>query len=233
MAASVTAIAPKTEEGGNFFSRMAWYYQMAILLGLVVVLSFAADMAFYTETRAQTVKIREQTDTLKVKNAQGETIRQNLLAAEATLKQKRAEIEGLRELLPDQAEISTVYDDIKDFMRQEKLELRRFMIGKTAPSDFYTAQPIDVEVSGSYDNVGQFFSSLGFFKRIVSVTDVQVKQAEDGAQLAGRSINSSFIVTAYYITPENLNKLTSKKPAAPAAGEKKKAGQPAKKPNAK
>lgn len=229
MAASVTAIA-KTEEGGNFFSRMAWYYQMAILLGLVGLLIFAADAAFYSDTRAQTVKIREQTDTLKVKNAQGETIRQNLLTAEATLKQKRAEIESLRDLLPDQVEISAVYDDIKDFMRQQKLELRRFMIGKTAPSDFYTAQPIDVEVSGAYDNLGQFFSSLGFFKRIVSVTDVQVKQAEDSAQLAGRSINSSFIVTAYYITPENLTKLTSKKPAAPGD---KKPPQPAKKPNAK
>src|SRR5262245_20060955 len=112
MAASVTAIA-KTEEGGNFFSRMAWFYQMAILLGLVGLLIFAADAAFYSDTRAQTVKIREQTDSLKVKNAQGETIRQNLLTAEATLKQKRAEIESLLELLPDQVEISTVYDDIK------------------------------------------------------------------------------------------------------------------------
>jgi type IV pilus assembly protein PilO len=220
MAASVTAIA-KTEEGGNFFSRMAWYYQMGILLALVGLLIFAADAAFYSDTRAQTLKIREQTDTLKAKNQQGDTIRQNMVAAEATLKQKRAEIEGLRDLLPDAVQISEVYDDIKDFMRQQKLELRRFMIGKTAPSDFYTAQPIDVEVTGSYDALGQFFSSLGFFKRIVSVTDVQVKQAEDGAQLSGRSINSSFIVTAYYITPENLNKLTEKKPPAPAATDKK------------
>jgi type IV pilus assembly protein PilO len=231
MAASVTAIAKGNEEGGNLLSRMAWYYQMGILLGLVGLLIFAADAAFYSDTRAQTVKLREQTDSLKAKNTQGETIRRNLQAAEETLKQKRGEIEGLRELLPDQVEISTVYDSIKDFMRAQRLELRKFMHMKTAPSDFYTAQPIEVEVTGTYDNVGQFFSALGFFKRIVSVTDVSVKQAEDGAQSAGRSVNSSFIVSAYYITPDNLNKLTMKKPPAPppAAGKKAPAKPPAKK----
>ena len=219
MAASVTAI-PKTEEGGNFFTRMAWYYQMGILLGLVALLLYAADMAFYSDTRAQTRKIRDDTNVLKAENQQGEAIRQNLLTAEATLKEKKAEIEGLRELLPDQVEISTVYDDIKDFMRQQRLELRRFNFGKTTPSEFYTAQPIDIEVSGAYDNLGQFFSALGFFKRIVSVTDVQVKQSDDNSQLAGRSIESKFTVSAYYITPENLNKLTAKKPPAPTAGDK-------------
>ena len=85
MAASVTAI-PKAEEGGNFFTRMAWYYQMGILLLLVLLLLYAADMAFYSETRAQTRKIREETDVLRAENQQGEAIRMNLITAEATLK---------------------------------------------------------------------------------------------------------------------------------------------------
>ena len=46
---------------------------------------------------------------------------------------------------------------------------------------------------------------------------MEIKQAEDHAQEAGRSINSVFVVTAYYISPENLEKLTSKKPGAPPA----------------
>ncbi|HVF91287.1 MAG TPA: type 4a pilus biogenesis protein PilO, partial [Blastocatellia bacterium] len=70
-------------------------------------------------------------------------------------------------------------------------------------------------VSGSYDSLGQFFSQLGFYKRILSVTEVDIKQAEEHAQEYGRSINASFVVTAYYITPENLEKLTSKKPESP------------------
>jgi type IV pilus assembly protein PilO len=121
-------------------------------------------------------------------------------------------------LLPDQVGISRVYDNIKDFLREQRLELKRFVHMKSASADFYTAQPIQIEVTGSYDSLGQFFSRLGFYSRIVSVTEVEVKQAEESGQEVGRSINGSFVVTAYYIAPENLEKLTVKKPVAPLPG---------------
>lgn len=223
MVATTSSIVKGTEESGSFFTRMPWYYQMGLLLVLVGLLIFAAHALLYSETRAQTVKIHEQVQGLKAKNAQGSIIRQNLAATEATLAEKRDEIEHLRDLLPDQVEISRVFDNVKDYMRAQKLELRRFSPLKATSAEFYTAQPIQVEVTGTYDNLGQFFSQLGFYKRIVSVTDVDVKQAEDNAQEVGRSINGAFIVTAFYIAPENLEKLTMKKPAAPGA-----AAQPAK-----
>ena len=217
MAATMTTVVKGTEEGGNFFSRLAWYYQMGVLLLLSAMLVWAADYLLYSDKRTQTGKIREQVQTLKAKNAQGSIIRQNLAATEEALKERREEIDKLRDLLPDQVEISKVYDNIKDFLCEQHLELRKFGPLKTTSGEFYTAQPIQIDVTGTYDNLGQFFSRLGFYSRIVSVTDVDVKVAEDGGQEAGRSINGSFTVTAYYIAPENLEKLTMKKPAAPAA----------------
>ena len=218
MAATMTTVVKGTEEAGSFFSRMAWYYQMGVLLLLSGLLIFAADYLLYSEKRAETAKIEDKVQQLKAKNAQGSIIRQNLAATEQTLIEKREEIDRLRDLLPDQVEISRVYDNIKDFLREQRLELKRFVHVKAASLDFYTAQPIQIEVTGSYDALGQFFSRLGFYSRIVSVTDVEVKQAEDGGQEVGRSINGSFVVTAYYIAPENLEKLTMKKPAAPPPG---------------
>jgi type IV pilus assembly protein PilO len=215
MSATMTTLVKGSEEGGSFFSRMAWYYQMGLLLLLSGLLIFAADYLLYSEKRAETVKTEEKIQQLKAKNAQGSIIRQNLAATEQTLKEKREEIDRLRDLLPDQVEISRVYDNIKDFLREQKLELKRFVHMKAVSADFYTAQPIQIEVTGSYDSLGQFFSRLGFFSRIVSVTDVEVKQAEDSGQEVGRSINGSFVVTAYYIAAENLEKLTMTKPAAP------------------
>ena len=227
MAATMTTVVKGNEEGGSFFSRMAWYYQMAVLLALSALLIFAADFMLYSDKRAETVKTEDKIQQLKAKNAQGSIIRQNLAATEATLVEKREEIDKLRDLLPDQVEISRVYDNIKDFLREQRLELKRFVHMKSLSADFYTAQPIQIEVTGSYDALGQFFSRLGFYSRIVSVTEVEIKQAEDGGQEVGRSINGAFVVTAYYIAPENLEKLTMKKPAAPPAPAA--AAQPAKK----
>ena len=217
MAATMTTVAKGTEESGSFFSRMAWYWQMAVLLLLSGLLIFAADYLLYSDKRAETVKIEDKVQQLKAKNAQGSIIRQNLAATEQTLKEKREEIDRLRDLLPDQVEISRVYDNIKDLMKGRRLELKQFAQDKPEPSEIYTAQKILVQVSGSYDSLGLFFSDLGFYKRIVSVTDVDVKQAEDNAQEYGRSINSSFVVTAYYISPENLERLNKKPDATPPA----------------
>jgi len=217
MAASITSVAKPVDETGNFFSRLAWYYQMGLFLILVILLIWAVDAMLFSETRAETARTRDQIENLKRSNSNGNIIRQNLAATELALKEKQAEIEKLRDLLPDQVEISRVYDSIKDYMREEKLDLGKFAEAAAAPAEYYTAQPIEVDVTGPYDNLGRFFSRLGFYSRIVSVTDVDIKRADEKSQMLGRTINASFKITAYYISPENLDKLTMKKPTAPAA----------------
>ena len=207
----MTTVKP-AEESGSFLNRIPWYFQMGLLLVLVTILLVAAHALFYSDMRSQTVKLKEDTEQLKIKNQQGSIIRSNLAAAEQTLREKREEIDRLRDLLPDQVEISKVFDNVKDYMKERRLDLKRFAPLKAVASEYYTAQPIQVEINGTYDNLGQFFSQLGFYRRIVSVTDVDVKQAEDKGQEVGRTINSSFVVTAYYMSQENLDKLTMKKP---------------------
>jgi Tfp pilus assembly protein PilO len=108
-----------------------------------------------------------------------------------------------------------VYDSFKDYMREERLDLGKFEEASAVPAEYYTAQPIDVAVTGAYDNLGRFFSRLAFYQRIVSVTDVDIKRADEKSQLLGRTINASFKITAYFISAENLEKLTVKKPAGP------------------
>ncbi|HEU4391824.1 MAG TPA: type 4a pilus biogenesis protein PilO, partial [Blastocatellia bacterium] len=216
----------KTEESGGILSRIPWYLQMLLLLLLVVVLFAVIHLAIYKDKLDQTDKILKEVQALREENKKGSIIHQNIAEAEKTLDQKKQEIERLRDLLPDQVQISRVYNDIKDRMHQQKLELKRFAEMKTAPADYYTAQPIQVEVSGTYDNLGHFFSQLAFYTRIVSVADVEIKQAQDSSQEAGRTIESQFVITAFYISPENLDRLTMKTPPIPAGGAKP--GQPAK-----
>src|SRR5262245_47499971 len=230
MAASMTSVNKTTDESGGLLSRIPLYWQMLLLLVLVVLLFFVIDVAAYSDKRTQTDKILKEVQALKEKNKQGSIIHQNILAAEKTLEEKKQEIDRLRDLLPDQVEISRVYNDIKDRMHQQKLDLRRFAEMKSAPADYYTAQPIQVEVTGTYDNLGHFFSQVAFYTRIVSVTDVEIKQSQDTSQEAGRTIDGQFTITAYYISPENLDRLTMKTPpvtaAPPAKGAKPAAPPP-------
>jgi Tfp pilus assembly protein PilO len=223
MSASVTTVVKGAEEQGNFFSRMAWYYQMGVLLVLAGLLFWAGDYMLYSDTRAKTDKMVKETQELKASNAQGNIIKQNLIEAERMLEEKQREMEHLRQLLPDEVEISIIYQNIKDLMAAQHLELNQFLFDKTAPSDLFTEQPIKVSVTGHYNNLGQFFSKLDSFTRIISINDVEVRTADDKAQSEGRSIESNFRVRAYYLSEENVKKLTAKAqaPAPDAKGKGK------------
>jgi Tfp pilus assembly protein PilO len=217
MAASITSVAKPVDETGNFFSRLAWYYQMGLFLLLVILLIFAVDAMLFSDKRAETKKTRDQIETLRGENSRGNIIRQNLAATELALKERQVEIEKLRDLLPDELEISKMYDSIKNYMREERLDFNLFQQADVVQADYYTAQVVDVSVTGPYDNLGKFFSRLAFYSRIVSVTDVDIKRTDEKQQSVGRTINATFKITAYYISSANLQNLTSKKPPAPAA----------------
>jgi Tfp pilus assembly protein PilO len=74
--------------------------------------------------------------------------------------------------------------------------------------DFYTGKPVQVEVTGNYNSLGQFFAQMASYQRIVSITDFKVtkvehKKNEDAAK-AGQTVTAEFTVTAYYVPPEKL-----------------------------
>ncbi|HXG92133.1 MAG TPA: type 4a pilus biogenesis protein PilO [Blastocatellia bacterium] len=217
MAATMTTVVKGNEEAGNFFSRMAWYYQMGVLLLLAALLFLAGDYMLYSDTRAKTNKMVSETQKLKASNAQGNIIKQNLKQAEETLAEKQREMDYLRQLLPDEVEISAIYQTIKDLMIKHNLGLNQFLYDKQAPSDYYTEQPIKVSLTGQYNNLGQFFAELDSFTRIISVTDVEIKTANDDNQREGRSLECSFKLRAYFLSQDNLQKLTAKPTPAPAA----------------
>ena len=224
MAASATTIVKGAEEQGNFFSRMAWYYQMGVLLVLAGLLFWAGDYMLYSKTRANTDKMSKEAKKLQAQNAQGSIIKQNLKEAESRLEEKEREMEHLKALLPSEVEISQIYQDLKDMLAKYRLDLNQFLYDKQLPSDFFTEQPIKVAITGHYNNLGEFLSQLDSFTRILSVTDLEIKTADEKLQVDGRSIECTFKVRAYFMTEENAKKLSAKTvaPDPKAAGQKKK-----------
>ena len=89
-----------------------------------------------------------------------------------------------------------------------------------------TAKPVEIEVDSNFTNLRAFFDSMAKLPRIVSVSDFKLNQLDK--QTAAKTLHAQFLLTAYYATPENLQK-----PAAPAKpGAPPAAGQPAAQPPA-
>ena len=110
------------------------------------------------------------------------------------------------------------------------LAVTKFMPKTDEQQDFYSSKLIEVGVSGSYNKLGQFFSQMASYQRIVSITDFKLtgldnKKADDKDLMQkGRTLNAEFKLKAYYASPDRLQNVA---PVAATAGVKPPVAAPA------
>lgn len=210
---------------------LTMFYQVAICLGAVAVLVFVVDFFFISNTRAQTAELRRKLEQLQRENKAGSLLKENLKGFQKSLRDAQHELESLKSLLPEAVQLSDVLQTIQEKARRENLILRVFRPGAAAQKNYYNEKPILVDVSGSYRNIGSFFAEMARFERINNISDVEIVETEKQTERV--SVSSSFTVTVYYLSEENINNLARDKDQKEAAGKdgKEKKGNKDKKEN--
>ena len=178
-----------------------WYVHLAVF-GVVALLVYGAFWYFVTSgTRAETREIEAKVEQLAQANAGAVVASQRLNEFKASYERARADYEDLKALLPEQRELTMVLQNVQDRARG-RLTLRKFTPKEEVQQDFYTGKPVAVEVTGNYNNIGQFFAQMASYQRIVSITDFKVTKLKEKAD--GQTVAAEFLVTAYYVSPEKL-----------------------------
>jgi type IV pilus assembly protein PilO len=199
----------------------SWYVHLAVFGG-VALLVYGAFWYFVTSgTRAETREIEAKVEQLARANAGAVVASQRLNEFKASYERAKADYEDLKALLPEQRELTMVLQNVQDRARG-RLTLRKFTPKEEVQQDFYTGKPVSVEVTGNYNNIGQFFAQMASYQRIVSITDFKVtklKEKQPG-QKDGQTVEAEFLVTAYYVSPEKLQAPAPEKKGKPAKGAK-------------
>ena len=203
-----------------------WYVQLA-LFGGVALLVYGAFWYFVTSpTRAETSEVEAKVEQLLRANAGAVVASQRLNEFKANYERAKADYEDLKLLLPEQRELTMVLQNVQDRARG-RLTLTKFTPQDEVQQDFYTGKPVQVHVTGNYNNLGQFFAQMASYQRIVSITDFKVTKVKADKNLdvkANQTVTAEFLVTAYYVSPEKLQ--------PPPADDKKGKGQNDKDPKA-
>ncbi|HEX8118598.1 MAG TPA: type 4a pilus biogenesis protein PilO, partial [Pyrinomonadaceae bacterium] len=185
-----------------------WYLQFAVF-GVIALVVYGAFWYFVTRsTRAETAEIESKVEQLLRSNAGAVVASQRLNEFKANYERAKADYEDLKLLLPEQRELTMVLQNVQD-RAKGRLTLTKFSPQDEVQQDFYTGKPVQIEVTGSYNNLGQFFAQMASYQRIVSITDFKVsKMAADkaaGDLKTNQTVSASFLVTAYYVSPEKLD----------------------------
>jgi len=177
------------------------FHQVATF-GVLALLLYAAFWNYITSpVKAETASVVEQVEKLKQDNEKARIASQRINEFRAAYAQKQAEYEELKALLPEQRELTVVLQGLQDRARG-RMSVRRFTPKEDVQQEFYSSKPIEVEISGSYNNLGGFFADMAQYQRIVSISDFKVSR--NGTQAGGSTIDAQFTLNAYYVSAEKL-----------------------------
>ncbi|MEW5771024.1 MAG: type 4a pilus biogenesis protein PilO [Pseudomonadota bacterium] len=104
-----------------------------------------------------------------------------------TYKRRLAEVEqtlaSMLRQLPNKSEMDALLTDINQVGVGRGLAFELFKPGQETPSEFYATLPVAIKVTGTYHDIGSFVSDLAKLPRIVTLHDVSLVPAKDGAEL--------------------------------------------------
>lgn len=191
---------------------LPWYSRLVAFVGVAAVL-YAGFWYFVTrDTKAETASMQTEITGLQQKNAQAQIASQRLNEFKAIYKAREEEYSELKALLPEQRELTMVLQGVQDRAHSSGLVLTRFSPKEDIQQDNYSGKKIEVSVESSFGSLRQFFDQLAHYQRIVSVTNFELKQTDK--QVANKTIDARFDLTAYYVSSERLQTV----PAAQAGG---------------
>ncbi|HVG30873.1 MAG TPA: type 4a pilus biogenesis protein PilO [Pyrinomonadaceae bacterium] len=194
-----------------------WYLQLAVF-GSLALLLYGGFWYFVTSgTRTETREIQERVATLQQSNARAQIASQRLTEFKVAYVRAQSDYDDLKALLPEQRELTMVLQGVQD-RAKGRLTVRRFTPKEEVQQDFYSGKPIEIEVSGTYNNLGSFFAQMAAYQRIVSITDFKLTRMKE-QNTGDKTLDAQFLLTAYYVSNERLQNAAkpAAKPGAPAA----------------
>jgi type IV pilus assembly protein PilO len=182
-------------------SKLPWYGQ----LGAFVVLSLAGAGAFwnwYAQPMQGTIEARQaELTTIQAEIAKGQATARRLPEFRAQVVELEGQLERLRAVLPEEKDVADLLRRIQGMATQSNLTIRGFTPKPVATRTMHAEWPIELQLEGTYHNIGTFLERVGKFPRIINVSGINI--AARAQQTAGASVTAACTATTFVLTEPN------------------------------
>jgi Tfp pilus assembly protein PilO len=173
-----------------------WYGYLllaVIIFALVFFFFFKPRNAEIQSLRESRMKLEKEVEVLKEQKKELDKIEAELVVLNATLK-------DLEQIIPKKKEIADILRRIQQLAYDSRLNVLRFQPRGEVNKDFYAEWPINIEISGTYHNLGIFFDKLSKFSRLFNVNNFSITALNN--QTDELTIGAKFVATTYYFLEE-------------------------------
>jgi type IV pilus assembly protein PilO len=196
-------------------NKLPWYTQV----GLFVALAAAGVAAFYylhavPAEQALAVQ-RQRLATLRVGISQGMSIARQLPQFRAQVGDLETRLGGLKAILPEEKDFGDLLRSLQTLAVQSNLTIKVFKPAPVVTRELHAEWPINVELEGTYHNLGLFFDRISRFSRIINIGNIAVKAKDKPDQ--NTSISVACVATTFVLIDAAKAAAASPRPGAPKA----------------
>ncbi|MDY6842549.1 MAG: type 4a pilus biogenesis protein PilO [Thermodesulfobacteriota bacterium] len=183
-------------------------YQRVLIVVLVNAIILVGYLyLFYLPKNGEKGNLKRKMETLQVEVEKKQIIARKLprFKKEVAILKRQVKIAVIA--LPSKEEIPSILTGISSTGRSSNLEFTLFKPRQEINKDFYAEIPIEINLTGNYINILNFFKQLSIFPRIVNVSDVKLKLKKS----KGSDLKLSCLLTTFRHTGVKVEKKKRKK----------------------
>ncbi len=181
--------------------------------GFLAVLLFAYIFLLYLPRSQQLTEKREAKNNILLEQDRLAALATNLEKAKETVRELDIRLKEAAAQLPDAKEIPDLLSSVSSLGRESGLEVLLFRLKPETFQDFYAEVPVEMAVRGGYHRVATFFDKVRKIDRIISITNITLK---DPKLANGRAvIDAAFSATTFrFLSEEERVRIAEQKKAA-------------------
>src|SRR5919108_1276801 len=156
-------------------AKLSWKAQLAVFL---VVSAMGAGAFYYywvMPLEADIQARRAKLATLKADVNKGLRTARQLPAFRKQVSELEARLAGLRAVLPEQKDVGDLLRRLQTLATQANLQIKGFKPAAIATKQMHAEWPINLELDGTYHNLGHFFDQVSKFSRIINISGIHIK----------------------------------------------------------
>ncbi|MDH5324081.1 MAG: type 4a pilus biogenesis protein PilO [Gammaproteobacteria bacterium] len=180
-------------------------------LGAIALLSIGILFAgYWFDTKEQVAELDRaiaEESTLKTTFEQKQAVAANLQAYKDQMKEMERSFGALLLKLPSKTEIDALLEDVTRVGVESGLTFTLFKPGSETPKEFYAEYPINLKVTGSYHQLGNFVSGVAALPRIVTIHDFSIVDGKVKGAAGNTSLAMAVTANTYrYLDKDEIKK---------------------------
>jgi type IV pilus assembly protein PilO len=197
------------------FQKLKWYYQVLIVAGVCGGLLFGLWYMYLTPIEAEIETKKKSLSDLQAtitKSLQQQTMLAQLKKESLELQTR---LDTLKTVLPLAKETDEVLRSVQQSASSSALRILRVDPRPTIDHEVYIEWPINMEVVGTYHNIGAFLDKIRTLPRIVNITALRIQgRASEGDAAFTASVGATYTATTFVYREEQI--ATAAPPPTPA-----------------